>query len=472
MEIHIPVLKILFCFASVGIVAMAIKFLFFSEEAELLAEQREKVVDLPTGVKVPSETSNYLGWEVDLDIPIYLPESVRSRHVHIIGATGSGKTESVILNLIDQDAHNDSPIVIVDAKGDQSFVNFLRKHPKAKEKLLVFDMAKKEHSVRYDPLASGTPVEAVARLFSSMTWSEEFYKLRARETLLRLAEIQVESKQRITLQWLKEALASAGSLVSFLGSSIKISENEYSQLAGLVAQVNQLCYGNLGELISGASTEREIRFSDVIKQGKIIYFRLPALVDPVTTATVGRLIIADLAYYSASVQDGIHEKRFTPVFLDEFSSLVCPSFIELIGKSRSAGIALHFSHQSLANLKAAGESFASEISDNCSTKIVLRVYDPDTTETVAKTFGTHNTTKETRQVITGPFGTDESTGAMSVRDVKEFRAEPDVLKSLPTGWGFVLMNHAMRPNGRSGDVFKIKFPLPPSYNSQTQEETN
>ena len=133
---------------------------------------------------------------------------------------------------------------------------------------------------------------------------------------------------------------------------------------------------------------------------------------------------------------------------------------------------MHFSHQSLANLKAAGESFASEISDNCSTKIVLRVYDPDTTETVAKTFGTHNTTKETRQVITGSFGTDESTGAMSVRDVKEFRAEPDVLKSLPTGWGFVLMNHAMRPSGRSGDVFKIKFPLPPSYNTQTQEETN
>jgi hypothetical protein len=70
---------------------------------------------------------------------------------------------------------------------------------------------------------AGTPVEAVARLFSSLTWSEEFYKIRARDTLLRLAEIQMNNNQRLTLQWLKEALASAGSLMSFLGTSGEIA---------------------------------------------------------------------------------------------------------------------------------------------------------------------------------------------------------------------------------------------------------
>ena len=71
-------------------------------------------------------------------------------------------------------------------------------------------------------------------------------------------------------------------------------------------------------------------------------------------------------------------------------------------------------------------------------------------------------------MVIGTFGEKEETGARSVRDVKEFRAEPDGIKSLPTGSAFVLMNHALRPEGRAGDVFCLRFPLPRKYNEEDE----
>ena len=303
-----------------------------------------------------------------------------------------------------------------------------------------------------------------------MVWSEEFYKTKAREMLMRVVGLFDQRKLELSLASLKATFASPNSLGEFLGTEddpIKISESEFSQLSGLVAQIRQLCQGSLGQVISGEAEATKycssLNIRDAIQRGKVLYFRLPALVDPATTMTVGRLLIAELAQYAAEVQAGHFDPVFTTVFLDEFGSLACPSFLELIAKARSAGLALHFSHQSMGDLAAAGDSFASQIADNSSTKIVLRIYDPDTAEIVARTFGTRNTSKETKQAIKNMLGSTEETGAMSVRDVKEFRADPDLIKSLPTGCAFVLMNHALRPEGSSGDVFRLRFPLPPNY---------
>ena len=313
------------------------------------------------------------------------------------------------------------------------------------------------------------------RLFNSMIWSEEFYKTKAREMLMRVVGLFEQRKLALSLASLKATFISATSLVEFLGTEddpVKISEGEFSQLSGLVAQISQLCQGSLGEVISAKSkaggSSPNLNIREAIQQGKVLYFRLPALVDPSTTMTVGRLLIAELAQYAAEVQAGNFDPVFTPVFLDEFGSLACPAFLELIAKARSAGLALHFSHQSMGDLAAAGDSFASQISDNSSTKIVLRIYDPDTAEIVARTFGTRNTSKETKQAIKNLFGTTEETGAMSVRDVKEFRADPDLIKSLPTGCAFVLMNHALRPEGSSGDVFFLSFPRLANYKEETK----
>lgn len=477
MEIQIPVNQIILCIAVALAIAASIKHLFFSEAAKALVERRSIVEKLPTELVTEDPSSSYLGWETNLNTPIYFPNKVRGRHVHIIGATGSGKTESVIQNLIDQDAEHGYPIVILDAKGESTFLDFLKRHPHAKNRLLVFNPTDPKNSVCYNPLASGSPTDAAMRFFNSMTWSEEFYKTRSREMLMRVVTQFEEEKMSFTLSKLKEIFKSSTSLSTFIGSENapeKVTETEFAQISGLVAQINQLCHGSLGVLISGGESEQGTRdnlnIRDAIQTKKVLYFRLPALIDPVTTMTVGRLLIAELAQYAAEIQSGSAAPVFTPIFLDEFGSLACPAFLELIAKARSAGLALHFSHQSLGDLTAAGESFASQINDNSSTKIVFRVHDPETADNVARTFGNKPISKETKQVIKNNFGTKQETGAMSVREVKEFRADPDLIKSLPTGCAYVLMNHAMRHEGSSGDVFRLRFPLPRKYDKENTNE--
>lgn len=465
--IAIPVYEIFAAILVLASIAASIKFLFFSEHAKETVLRHEKLKALPKGILEKNPLSNYLGWDMDLDAAIYFPDKIRSRHVHIIGATGSGKTESVLLNLIDQDASRAFPIVILDAKGDRSFVNFLKSHPRARDHLYIFDPVSPKLSVKYNPLASGSKTEAAMRLFNSMTWSEEFYKTRAREMLMKVVD-QFEKKDiPLSLNRLKAVFESSTSLGTFIRNENdpkKVSESQYEQLAGLIAQINQLCHGTLGEVIGDEGDEGSIlNLRTAIQACKVLYFRLPALVDPATTAVVGKLLIAELAQYAAEVQAGGLEPIFTPVFLDEFGSLACPSFLELIAKARSAGLALHFSHQSMGDLLAAGDAFITQVTDNSSTKIVLRVYDPDTADLVARTFGNKESLKSTKQMVTDAWGNLSETGVMAVRDTKEFRADPDKIKCLPTGCAFVLMNHALRPVGSASDVFRMRFPLPPQY---------
>ncbi|MBX9766219.1 MAG: ATP-binding protein, partial [Bdellovibrionales bacterium] len=89
---------------------------FFSLSGKERKKQKEIVSEIPLQLKVASPESVFLGREKDLELPVYLPDSMRSRHVHILGATGSGKTESVILNFLKQDISRGYGSIVLDAK--------------------------------------------------------------------------------------------------------------------------------------------------------------------------------------------------------------------------------------------------------------------------------------------------------------------------------------------------------------------
>ncbi|MGK3945914.1 TraM recognition domain-containing protein, partial [Streptomyces caeruleatus] len=76
--------------------------------------------------------------------------------------------------------------------------------------------------------------------------------------------------------------------------------------------------------------------------------------------------------------------KLIPTYLDEFATFACPEFADLVSKARSAGYALHFSHQSIGDLNEVSEGFITRITDNSATKIVLRINDPDSAEFFAR----------------------------------------------------------------------------------------
>jgi len=121
---------------------------------------------------------------------------------------------------------------------------------------------------------------------------------------------------------------------------------------------------------------------------------------------------------------------------DEFATFACPEFADLISKARSAGFALHFSHQSIGDVLEVAPGFLNRITDNSATKIVLRINDPDSAEFLARCFGTREVQKTTQRITNSKdIDAAEVVGEGTTRDAHQFRASPDLLKTLPTGTG-------------------------------------
>lgn len=402
--------------------------------------------------------SAFLGDDVELNLPIYLPDSIRSRHVHILGATGSGKTESVVLNLISHDASNLRPIVIIDAKGDTSFLDFLKSKGSISKRLQIFDLGSKNSTYCYDPLASGNSEEKISRLMNSLRWSEEFYKEQARSALKEIFQAADRQNLELNLRDLNAHLSSAESINKFIKGVEPFPKSQFEQIAGLRAQLRSLASGTVGDNLSPDGMRPHINLGKSIQENRIVYFRLQSLLDSESVATLGRMIISDLATYAGHIHASHSAKiSYCPVFLDEFGSLACAAFVDLISKARSAGLALHFSHQSMGDLKRVDPFLMQQVLDNSSTKIVMRIYDPETAEYLARSFGTRLDRKLTHKVesIDGEVELQEQG---SLREVQTFRASPNEMKYLPTGQGFVFIAHGISHTKEAASVHKLQFP--------------
>jgi hypothetical protein len=432
----------------------------FSKSARQRRERLEHIRELPRSLLTAAPTSIQMGEEKDLGIPIYLPDSLRTRHVHILGVTGSGKTESVILNFLRQDVARGLGSIILDAKGDASFLESLKQWVPS-ERLRVFDLGGGDGSP-YDPLAAGSPLESAQRLFASLTWSEEYYKLKAQSALQRLFERHFRDKGRNpTLMDLAHYLKDAKTYAAYLSTEEvpeKAMERDYEALDGLVAQVQILCTGHLSGILSPSTG---IRLEDA-GEGMVLYFRLQSLLSPQLVKIVGKLLINHINFLAGRAhraEGAANRGKLIPTYLDEFATFVCPEFADLISKARSAGLALHFSHQSIGDIKAVSESLLGQITDNSATKIILRVSDPDSAEFFSRAFGTRLYQKVTQR-ITNAKETDnaEIMDEGTTREAHQFRAPPDLLKTLPTGMGAVLVAHGEDAPQGASSVFKIKFP--------------
>jgi hypothetical protein len=194
--------------------------------------------------------------------------------------------------------------------------------------------------------------------------------------------------------------------------------------------------------------------------GAVLYFRLQSLLSPQLASTAGKLIINHLGYLAGIAhRQEAKTAQFLPTYLDEFASFACPEFADLISKARSAGLALHFSHQSIGDLTEVSPGFLNRITDNSATKIVLRINDPDSAEQMSRTFGTSLYQKITQRVTNvEDVDSAEIVGEGTQREAHQFRAAPDLLKTLPTGMGSVLVAHGEETPHGASTVFRVRFP--------------
>ncbi|MBL7557693.1 MAG: type IV secretion system DNA-binding domain-containing protein [Bdellovibrionaceae bacterium] len=426
------------------------------------SKRLEQVQEVPLSLRSSSLDSVQMGKDADLDETIYLPDNIRTRHVHILGATGSGKTESVILNFLRQDVARGLGSIIMDAKGDNSFLEALYAWV-PNERLHVFDLTD-ANSECYNPLQAGSPLEAAQRLFSSLTWSEEYYKSKALSSLQRIFQNYFDLNDRNpNLAQISKILETPESYSSFVNSKDfpqALALKDYQDLSGLRDQIKSLSLGHLSQILS--PNEKPSIDIGSASEGKVIYFRLQSLMSPQIVGIVGKLLINHLNFLAGTAhreRGQAKPRKLVPVYLDEFATFACPEFADLISKARSAKFALHFSHQSIGDVMEVSQGFLNRITDNAATKIVLRINDPDSAEFFSRCFGTKDIQKTTQRITNAKeIDSAEIVGEGTTRDAHQFRASPDLLKTLPTGVGAVLIAHGQETPHGASSVFKIRFP--------------
>ena len=157
--------------------------------------------------------------KTDDGIKIALPVNIRSGHVQIIGSTGRGKTESVIIPWMVQDLIHSRTSVLIDGKGDKKIYDLLKQvdiENGSRAGIAYFDIGNIEESMTTNPLKFGSPQQIVDRLFASLEFENIYFKNVSFSACLLVAKLisaQKEAKDReITFYKLAMALSDDGYL--------------------------------------------------------------------------------------------------------------------------------------------------------------------------------------------------------------------------------------------------------------------
>jgi conjugal transfer pilus assembly protein TraD len=405
------------------------------------------------------------------------------RHSLLIGATGAGKTNTV-MGTIHANLAAGCGVVAIDPKGDTELARRLRQAAYDLDRpFWHFSLDGPSH--RWNPLANGGPTERADKLIGAEEWTEPHYKRLYQRYLLALflamhgrgdepdlaKVVNLLYPDRLAL-YVREIQHAelAEQLGLYLGS---MTAEETRDLAGLRNRLAILVEGEHRDLFSseGDPTE-QIDLLLAITQGAVVLFSLNSNSNPETAKLLGAAIFQDLKHVAGILET--HPERQWPaaVVVDEFGAFGADHVLGLFQRARSAKLSLTLITQELADLQAVGPAFRDQVIGNVETIIAHRQSTPESAELVAKLGGTREIWDYTFQTEDRwPTGPADRSGLGSKRRGHEFYIGPDTIKALTTGEAIVITKnpHAVRhvfvyPNGGVVD----SQPLDPATEAETR----
>ncbi|PIQ87527.1 MAG: hypothetical protein COV74_00200 [Candidatus Omnitrophica bacterium CG11_big_fil_rev_8_21_14_0_20_45_26] len=385
--------------------------------------------------------------------PVYLTNDQRVMHTHVLGSTGTGKTESVLLPILAHDIAHKKGAIVIDGKGDKELLDrilYLVEATGRMNDFHYFSLAHPNESHTYNPLLRGNATELKDKLIGSMAWSEVFYRDMAEQAALTLLKAFLDAGRYVTFRDLYTCLTDEHSLgrlakevtdVSIqddLAVMVRRFKDNKKFLSGLMANLFIASRSEFSALLD--VPEPEIDLLRVYEQNEICYFALDLERYQDTSRRLGRMILQDIRAVSSYVKSDMSKlnRHFFPVFVDDAASFLDLNFIDFLNKARAAGFGIMLLHQSLADLEFRGAmNFPKQVIENTNIKIILRQDDPQSIERLAKIGGTSRTMISTYQTEEKLLGKG-LTGVGSIREGQTFRIDPDLIRALRLGEAVML----------------------------------
>jgi hypothetical protein len=320
---------------------------------------------------------------------VSLSREQRLRHIHVIGATGTGKS-TLLLRMILQDVEQGSGCAVLDPHGDL-IDRILERVPERRfEDVVLFDPADTEYPVGFNILQARSEVEknvlasdlvAIFRRFAT-SWGDQmttvlgnavsaFLESDRVGTLIDLKRFLIEKEYRqvllrdvhdptITYFWEKEFPLLRGAPLSSILTRLDIFLRP-RLIRNIVGQTQGL---DCEEIINGK---------------KILLAKLAqGLIGEENAYLLGSLLIAKLHQVVMGRQTrDLAEREPFFLYLDEFQHFITPSMAAILGGARKFSLGLILAHQDLRQLWDEDTRLANSVITNPDIRICFRLGDFD-----------------------------------------------------------------------------------------------
>lgn len=338
--------------------------------------------------------------------PVYLPLKVRSTHMHVVGASGRGKSK-FLEHLIREDIRQGNGLCLIDPHG-YLYDDLLRwievRGFLDRRKVILLEPTLEGWTFGFNPLDFGAvspdelsfAVDAMVKVCAQVWGGEDmtqtprlkrvlasiFYALAAKRlTLLEaslLASYDYTDARRYLTRDLPYAYADQWQAFNALGF------REFQEEFG--SANNRLFEFLRAEIVQNIIGQREgvLDFRRAMDEGHIILVNL---------ASQGRLSDDNARLLGAlMVNDLFLKARHRPpqsrpfyLYIDECSLFVNEDIARILNETRKFGLHAILAHQHLSQLKRAGETLYSSVMTNAQTKVVFGGLSAEDAEVMART---------------------------------------------------------------------------------------
>ncbi len=319
-----------------------------------------------------------------------LNQEQRVRHMHVIGASGTGKS-TLLFNLIRQDIENGEGVAVLDPHGDlvdrilgiipaQRIGDVVLVDPSDEQYSIGFNILS-AHSDLEKNLLSSDLVSVFQRL--STSWGDQMGSVLSNAILAFL-----ESERGGTLADLRRFLIEPAFRDKFLATVhdpdiVYYWRKGFPHLSGnksigpvLTRLETFLSRKPIRYMVS--QRENKLDFANILDTGKIFLAKLPlGQMGKENAFLLGSLLVAKFQQLAMSRQAQRAESR-RPfwLYVDEFQNFITPSMAEILSGARKYQLGLIIAHQELRQLQRDAE-VASAVLSNPYTRVVFRVGDAD-----------------------------------------------------------------------------------------------
>lgn len=339
--------------------------------------------------------------------PVFIAQADRSRHMYLLGATGTGKS-TLIYNMVRQDMEAGHSVAVVDPHGDL-FEQVLCSVPQNRiEDVVIIDPSDKEHPVGLNPLdlPRDTSPFAINRIMNGLLdifdklydmrqaggpmfelYFRNFFKLVAgaprkfyEEHPLSLDSIARIMSDRGLMNDVLSELPDESPVRAFFEQARKTSgdQNFENFVLYITSKLNRLTDNPLLHSIV-CSPRRTIDFRKVMDEKRILLINLAKGNIGAQDARMIGMLITNYIFEAALERADTPRDKRTPFFyyLDEFQNFTTDTVADMLAEARKYGLHLVLANQTLSQLMNRGLSHERALLEavlgNAATKLCMRV---------------------------------------------------------------------------------------------------